>query len=111
MKREADVIFVGVVKSVEGDSRAMSVTVSVIRSWKGGNVESFIIHTSGGCGVRFAEGESYLIYAKKDTNERLVTEVCFGTGSIQFAKDDIKYLGRPLFERSVTEKRIKKVGR
>lgn len=99
MKREADVIFVGEAQSVEGDLRDTRVTVSIRKSWKGDNVESFVIHTSGGCRVHFVEGKSYLVYAKADSNKRLVTDVCFGTRAIEVAKDDLKHLGRPLFEK------------
>lgn len=105
MKKLADAISVGQVKSVSGEMGLNRVIVCVTKSWRGENTEFIVIHTyASGCGVDFQEGESYLIYAKTDSNTRLSTEVCFGTGSIRLAKDDLRHLGKPFFERvPVTE--------
>lgn len=101
MKKESDVIFTGTVKSVEKiTATSYKVILSVKNSWKEKNIEEYTIYTGGGCEVSFIEGESYLVYAKKDENDHLATEICWGTGKIALANKDLKFLGKPLFTKA-----------
>lgn len=98
MKKNADAIFTGTVKSVTLSERfVFEVILSVERSWKGQAIKEQIVYTSGGCRVGFQANQSYLIFAKADENNKLVTEVCWGTRVIKYSEKDIKLLGRPNF--------------
>ena len=99
MKKKADAIFTGEVKSVMKESGAdYKVVFEVSRSWKENNINEYTLYTkTSGCGVWFEEGKTYLVYAKNNENNLLVTEICWGTGIIEYAGKDIKILGKPLF--------------
>jgi hypothetical protein len=98
MKKNVDAIFVGTVKSVtQGDGLVFRAVLTIDKFWKGKNVGEQVVFTSGGCRVGFEKDNSYLVYAKGDKNNDLVTEVCWGTRLRKFANDDIKRLGKPRF--------------
>lgn len=102
MKKEADAIFVGTVKSVSvenekpGGTSIHKVVLLVEKSWKAEGVEEYTIHMYGGCRVEFEEGKSYLVYAKNNEKNQLITEICWGTRGITLATKDIKILGKPV---------------
>lgn len=106
MKIESDAIFAGTVISVDEIAvNSLKVVISVEMSWKESKtVEEYTLYTSGtsggGCGVAFIKGKSYLVYAKKGKDDRLVTEICWGTGELSLAKKDLKLLGRPVSTKS-----------
>lgn len=99
MEKEADAIFTGEVKAVIKESGVnYKVVFEVRRSWKEKNISEYTLYTkTSGCGVWFEEGKTYLVYAKSNENNLLVTEICWGTGIIKYADKDIKILGKPLF--------------
>lgn len=96
MRKEADAIFVGVVESVEAVSpTSLKVTLSVKRSWTSDAATEYAVYTGdGGCSINFVKGSSFLVYAKKDENGRLVTSLCYGTRVVERAGKDLKLLGR-----------------
>src|SRR5687767_13999140 len=62
----ADAIFSGTVIDVSSDwSNGWIVTFSVDRTWRGPHFRTLIVATDDagvGCGVRFREGETWLVY-------------------------------------------------
>jgi hypothetical protein len=109
MKIEADAIFTGQVNSLEMDQingrgvRGDKVVLSVKRTWKKGISNTVTVYTSGGCGVGFEVGKTYLVYAKLDTDGELTTSVCMGTRVVAVAAEDLKHLGKPLAILSATD--------
>lgn len=98
MKKETDAIFTGTVKTVSRESgSAYKIVLAVQKSWKSKDIKEYTIYTSGGCSVWFEEGKTYLVYAKKDESNNLITQMCWGTGIIDLSAKDIKILGKPIF--------------
>lgn len=96
MKKTADIIFVGSVKSVDGNGPlSIEATFVPVKLWKGSAGTELKVRTSGGCRVNFEEGESYLVYARRDENGRFITDVCLGTAITSLRIVDIKRLGKP----------------
>jgi hypothetical protein len=102
MKIEADAIFTAKVDSLdvnqdnEHGSRTDKVVLSVERLWKKRINGVVSVYTSGGCGVGFEVGKKYLVYAKRDSEGELYTDVCMGTRNIAAADKDLKHLGKPI---------------
>jgi hypothetical protein len=96
----ADVIFVGKVKTVAGEGvlnvKSLTVTLVVEKSWKAGDPDEYIIYSGGGCEAYFEAGKEYLVFAKKDKEGKLTTDVCMGTRIITLSKKHLKYLGKPI---------------
>lgn len=95
MKKSADAIFVGTVKSAEQNGSNTRAVLQVSDSWKGGGASVLTVVSSGGCKVSFEIEKDYLVYAKKDDKGQFVTDVCMGTGQVMLSKKEIKYLGHP----------------
>ncbi len=102
----ADVIFRGRVTAVSPDANASSlytrggVTFQVEMSWKGSVPPEIAVSTDGfwgQCGIRFARGEEYLVYAKEGGSGGLTLESCRGTRSVRESGDylraDLQALG------------------
>ena len=97
MKINADAIFTGTVLSaVQISVSTWETTLLVKDSWKGQTSGEIKVQSSGGCRVGFVVGMMDLVYGKRDKDGVLVTEVCWGTASVEFRKDDMKRLGKPI---------------
>lgn len=84
----------------EGEENAMlAVTLQVERAWKGLAEDRVTVLTGRGnpCGVRFREGESYLVYAGVwiAAGGRLITSRCERTILLARAGGDLRELGEP----------------
>jgi len=106
MKKQADAIFVGIVKSLskfkdeKSGENFNKIVLTVEKSWKSPGVEEYVIYNlDTGCSPLFTEGKSYLVYAVNDENNRLTSENCWGTAAVSFVRKDFKYLGEPIFVR------------
>ena len=97
LKKEADAIFTGTVKTVTKEGREFIVTLTVLDVWKSDGARQITIRTtSGGCSAYFKAEETYLIFARKDEFGDLRTNVCMRTGLLVYSDDDLKHLGKPL---------------
>lgn len=70
--------------------------IEVERIWKGvekRTISVFTSNQSSACGYGFKKGESYLVYASKDAEGRLITSICSRTRRMKDAGDDLKELG------------------
>jgi hypothetical protein len=112
-RAQATAVFAGRVLSVRdsvvieqvirGDTVATNgpsiVRVFVTKSWKGVPADTTITLLGGGCTIRFAPGEDYLIYAVVYPVEwhhaGLWAEGCWRTRSLSTAKSDVDSLGIP----------------
>ena len=104
MKKQADAIFVGTVKSAsqfndeKSGQKYKKVVLTVEKSWKSADVEEYTIYAlDNGCSPLFSEGKAYLVYAQNDKNNRLTSENCSGTSEVSIVRKDFKYLGEPIF--------------
>lgn len=98
MNKEATVILVGnVSKVVREDAGVMNVIIQAEKVWKSPLPlqKEYTVATSYGCAVDFRTGSSYLVYALLE-KDRLITDVCLGTALIEFRKEDIRKLGKPI---------------
>lgn len=97
LRKDSDAIFVGKVikveKVIENQTVAYKATFEVEKSWKG-ELTQIYIFTEGGCKVWFVEGKHYLVYAKRNESQDLQTNICMRTGLIDYAKVDLKELGK-----------------
>jgi len=97
MKINADAIFTGTVLStVQISLQTWETTFLVKDSWKGETSGEIKVQSSGGCRVGFVVGMMNLVYGKRNEAGVLVTGVCWGTRSTNFAKEDLKRLGKPM---------------
>ena len=105
-KKQADVVFVGKVKSVRfadqiGDSGQFTdriATFEIARLWKGPDTTELEIHTGNICcicGVKFEVGDVFIIYASADSENRYSTSICSRTARISGRSNDEKKLGKP----------------
>jgi hypothetical protein len=101
---KADAVFSGTVESIqqhETRERLMNVTLRVLRSWKGTNAETLVVHTPSDeamCGYSFSKREQYLVYARLSggsaTNRAaLATGLCSRTSRLVNATEDLRFLG------------------
>jgi hypothetical protein len=86
-------------RSLNG-SMTKAALFEVNQIWKGGSESQIIIYTGSGggdCGVRFEEGEEYLVYAYPSTmygdKELLITIICDRTKVMVQAQEDLAILG------------------
>lgn len=80
---------------VEEGAPAVKVALSVVRSWKGAEHERITLRTPGdadACGVSFARGESYVVYATEHA-ESLWVDRCGRTRRVADASADLQALG------------------
>ena len=100
MKTVADAIFVGTVETVEqkygslGKRLVYKVTLTVTLSWKKSSPTTIEVFTPAGCDVFFEVGQKYLVYARRNTFDVLETDLCMGTGLMEFRTRDVKKLGK-----------------
>jgi hypothetical protein len=90
--QEAGAVFSAKVLSVtklpaEGKTK---VKVKLVKSWKGKLTKTLTIITgldSAGCGYEFEKGKTYLIYAYRDEDKKLNTNLCLRTAGITSNQD------------------------
>jgi len=103
-RRAADqsaAVFEGHVEAVtdaEGPGRQQSVSLHVVRSFKGTDAERIELATAGdtaACGYHFEVGQSYLVYADADAanSAQLGVSLCSRTRAMAEADDDLQVLG------------------
>lgn len=105
MRSSADVIFAGKVAAAGRDHTEQKMLVfkaefEVEKAWKGKETlenNKVEIQTRGGCAVSFEKDGEYLVYAKRNEKGMLETDVCMGSGLIEFSDEDLKELGEPEF--------------
>jgi MYXO-CTERM domain-containing protein len=106
---EAAAVFEGVVRAVGPTSRrlttlqpgdqypALGVDFEVVRRWKGEVVRLQVVltPTSGAsCGLDFAVGESYVVYATRQADGMLAAWLCWRTNRTRDAGEDLAVLGK-----------------
>lgn len=104
--RTSDAIFAGEVVSVDEDMLSAdggpplgSVSFDVSESWKGVSEQSAFVYGQGNgasCGIDFAKGEDYLVYAYRTGAEGsgpLETNLCKATKPLSEAETDLRLLG------------------
>lgn len=95
---QAAAIFSGeVVKLERLKDQSLRATIKVASAWKGEVGKSVEVTTApdgGVCGYDFREGESYLVYARKERDsDDLTTDICTRTRTLREAEEDLKALG------------------
>jgi hypothetical protein len=105
--KTSDAVFSGEVVSIEPGERAANVsppslglvTFEVEDSWKGaleGAVDVYGHGPGASCGIKFDEGKSYLVYARRSGGgDTLQTGLCDSTKPLEQAEDDLRLLGSP----------------
>jgi len=98
-------VFTGEVTKIEPNEATrfggLEVTFRVDRVWKGDPNPEIKVHTAGSsaaCGYAFLEGETYLVYAVRDNADPMRVSLCSRTAPIESAKEDLRFLGKPLHE-------------
>jgi|GEM_PF-3153906 len=103
----ATAVFVGKVLSVESphDSLDDMITMEVQSVWKGTYAEKLVIFTGRdhSCGFPFEEGGTYLVYASLYNKKYLGTNRCQRTAVHHKDLVDLKYLGKPVTKRRLTQ--------
>ena len=121
--KSADAIFAGVVESIEdpfGDKlKAMSeadrmvaqrdymnpergrkVTFRVMQWWKGDLLEKSLTvwtgYGGGDCGYPVEKGQSFLVYARRNLQNRLTMAICGRTSALVCALGELEALGQPI---------------
>lgn len=93
---EADAVYLGRIISFEPDTvNGWIAKIDVLRLWKGDKEAAGELFTSGSsasCGYYFEVGQTYVVYAYKDTNGSLHTNICMRTNPIQLAAEDLAFL-------------------
>jgi len=94
----AAAVFVGLVTSIphnKGESMNL-VRMTVVRAYKGVDGEEVEVGTPGSsaaCGYGFADGQRYLVYAYRSSeDEGLSTNLCTRTRPLSRADEDLEYL-------------------
>jgi hypothetical protein len=93
--RSSSAVFEGHVLESTVDGGVVRVRLEVSRQWKGVHTETLSVTTAGNsaaCGVAFAEGETYLVYANKNADDTTVS-LCSRTTPIAQAEEDLVTLG------------------
>ena len=91
-------VFVGRVTSVETSDFSNKYQFSVSKQWKGikGNTTSIVTATdSAACGINFDSDRDYLVYAFKNDDNQLRTNLCSRTKRAADAATDLAELGAP----------------
>lgn len=98
---EAASVFEGRVVSISapvgevGGAEPITVTLDVVRTWKGANVERIEVRTAGNsaaCGYHFQQGQSYLVYTYAVDGAEHVS-LCSRTRRIEQAAEDLAAMG------------------
>jgi len=88
------VVFIGIVQSIIQVDYYNTVTLTVLKSWKGVSSNTVTLKTannSGACGISFFIADTFLVYA--DTSKDIIyTHLCTRTKNIARATDDLAYL-------------------
>ena len=89
---KSDAVFVGSVKDIQKDTMTHKISFNVSSSYKGTQEDALSISTnseSAACGVSFEKGKEYLVYASKNENGSLSTNLCTRTALASTRSDDI----------------------
>jgi hypothetical protein len=76
--------------SVNKKTFKKDVKLLLIKSWKGKRTKTVIITTasnSAACGFNFEVGQKYIIYAYRDSNKKLSTNLCTRTAALGLNND------------------------
>jgi hypothetical protein len=112
----ADVVFAGFVVSIEdppgdgvrraagepwGPEYGLEVTFRVMQWWKTDSYteESLALWTGyggGDCGYQVEKGQSYLVFAARDSHSQLAFGICGRTAALICAGEDVEALGEPI---------------
>ncbi len=83
----ADFVFTGKVKSIRAAWDKQEVEFEVIESSAGDDdVTVYTALDEASCAYPFEEGQTYLVYAQEDENDRLTTDLCSGNRRIKAEK-------------------------
>lgn len=86
------------------------VSFRVSRTYRGASLDHVELRTGcggGDCGFDFQVGKEYLVYAYKDENSQLATDICTETGLLSEKAMDLAYLrGESLPKASPKEKNV-----
>jgi hypothetical protein len=124
--KQADLVFAGIVEKIEdpggdriralpeeqqfdawraaghewGPQRGRKVTFRVMQWWKGEDlpetVEIWTGYGGGDCGYPVEQGQSYLIYSNRTSQNRFVMGICGRTAALVCATGDVAQLGDPI---------------
>ncbi len=103
--KKASAVFSAKVVKIEEAGAQRSVSLEVLRAWKGVEEKKLVVSTaksSASCGYGFQEGKTYLIYAyKEDKAPMLRVSLCSRTQALDKAEGDLKELGegKPVVEK------------
>ena len=92
-------VFVGRVTSVEKSDLTNKYQFFVSKQWKGikGNTASVVTaNNSAACGINFDENRDYLVYAYKNDDDQLRTNLCSRTKRAEGADAELAELGAPV---------------
>lgn len=94
---QADAVFMGQIVSFNATSteRLYIARISVLKIWKGDRESATEIYTAEStaeCGYPFRAGETYVIYAYKETSGRHSRNICTRTAPAKQATEDLSYL-------------------
>lgn len=100
----ATAVFTAKVEKVEKKGLEHIVTLKVLKSWKAVKEETVQINTpsdGAACGVEFEVKEEWLVYAFTDPDTKnLTTIICTRTTLVKGAEEELKELGKPIWEAS-----------
>lgn len=74
----------------------VAVTFNVSEIWKGPDYRTLVVTTARdgvSCGYSFKQGEEYIVYAYEE-EDKLSTNICWRTGLIADAGEDLQVLGK-----------------
>ena len=95
--KKATAVFSAKVVKIEEAGLQRSVTVEVLRTWKGVDEKKIVVSTAksgASCGYGFQEGKTYLIYAYQEEKAPMLrVSLCSRTQAIDKAEGDLKELG------------------
>jgi len=95
--KKATAVFSAKVVKIEEAGLQRSVSLEVLRAWKGVEEKKLVVSTaksSASCGYAFQEGKTYLIYAyQEDKAPMLRVSQCSRTQTLDKAEGDLKELG------------------
>ncbi|MFQ5639821.1 MAG: hypothetical protein ACE5IR_17720, partial [bacterium] len=99
----ADAVLMGRVTSFQREGKFSRVAkLTLLKLWKGERAiadEIFTGLNSASCGFDFVVGKTYVIYASKDEEGKLHTNICTRTRHIDQAGEDLNFLDQidPIF--------------
>lgn len=102
--KEAAAVFTATVEKMKQGEREHVVILKVQKSWKGVKQEKILVTTSSSsaaCGVAFSDKSEWLIYASENPEtKKLRASHCSRTKLIEDAEEELKELGKPIWEAS-----------